>query len=162
MTDFVRQLRERAAHNPRRIVFPESTDPRILAAAMRLVELRIARPILVGSPAATERKTQELGLKLSQVEVIDAGSTVLAERYSKILLPDWRSRGVTEIEAQRRLENPMHFAAAMVRAGDADGFVGRAATTTAETVRAAIHCIGLSPLSSTVSSFFLKIGRAHV
>jgi phosphate acetyltransferase len=43
----------------------------------------------------------------------------------------------------------------MVRAGDADGFVGGAATTTADTVRAAIHCIGLSPLSKTVSSFFL-------
>jgi phosphate acetyltransferase len=49
----------------------------------------------------------------------------------------------------------MYFAAAMVRAGDADGFVGGAATTTADTVRAAIHCIGLSPLSKTVSSFFL-------
>jgi phosphate acetyltransferase len=72
-----------------------------------------------------------------------------------MLLPDWRARGVTEIEAQRRLENPMYFAAAMVRAGHADGFVGGAATTTADTVRAAIHCIGLSATSSIVSSFFL-------
>src|SRR5207247_4649082 len=47
------------------------------------------------------------------------------------------------------------FAAAMVRAGDAEGFVGGAATTTADTVRAAIHCIGLNPTSKTVSSFFL-------
>jgi phosphate acetyltransferase len=49
----------------------------------------------------------------------------------------------------------MYFATAMVRAGDADGFVGGAATTTAETVRAAIQCIGLSATSKTVSSFFL-------
>jgi phosphate acetyltransferase len=49
----------------------------------------------------------------------------------------------------------MYFAAAMVKAGDADGFVGGAATTTADTVRAAIHCIGLSATSKTVSSFFL-------
>ena len=61
----------------------------------------------------------------------------------------------TEVEAQKRLENPMYFAAAMVSAGDADGFVGGAATTTADTVRAAIQCIGLHPSSSTVSSFFL-------
>ena len=51
----------------------------------------------------------------------------------------------------------MYFAAAMVRAGDGDGFVGGAGTTTADTVRAAIHCIGLSPHSSTVSSFFLMV-----
>jgi phosphate acetyltransferase len=49
----------------------------------------------------------------------------------------------------------MYFSAAMVRAGDADGFVGGAATTTADTVRAAVQCIGLRPESSTVSSFFL-------
>jgi phosphate acetyltransferase len=51
----------------------------------------------------------------------------------------------------------MYFAAAMVRAGDADGFVGGAATTTAATVRAAIHCIGLRQGSSVVSSFFLMV-----
>ena len=54
----------------------------------------------------------------------------------------------------------MYFAAAMVRAGDADGFVGGAATTTADTVRAAIHCIGLSTNSKTVSSFFLMALQA--
>src|SRR5205807_451348 len=73
----------------------------------------------------------------------------------RLLLPEWKSRGTTELEAQQRLENPMYFAAAMVRAGDADGFVGGAATTTADTVRAAIHCIGLGAGSKTVSSFFL-------
>src|SRR5262249_22028757 len=122
-----------------------------------LAELQMARPILVGAAAATEQKAKELGLKLSHVEIVDSKSAALIERYSKILLSEWKSRGVTEIEAQHRLENPMYFAAAMVRAGDADGFVGGAATTTAETVRAAIQCIGLSRTSSIVSSFFLMI-----
>jgi phosphate acetyltransferase len=72
-----------------------------------------------------------------------------------MLLPEWKTRGLTELEARQRLDNPMYFAAAMARAGDVDGFVGGAATTTAETVRAAIHCIGLAPGASTVSSFFL-------
>src|SRR5215831_10412415 len=155
MPDLVSQLRERAARTPRRIVFPEANDERILTAAARIAELRMASPILVGSPSATERKAKELGLKLAHIEVVDVSSSALIERYSKMLLPEWRSRGVTEIEAQRRLENPMYFGAAMVRAGDADGFVGGAATTTAETVRAAIHCIGLNATSKTVSSFFL-------
>src|SRR5439155_9663565 len=75
--------------------------------------------------------------------------------YSRLLLPEWKSRGITELEAAQRLENPMYFAAVMVRAGDADGFVGGATTTTAATVRAAIHCIGLGETSKTVSSFFL-------
>jgi phosphate acetyltransferase len=64
---------------------------------------------------------------------------------------------VTEVEAQTRLQNPMYFAAAMVRAGAADGLVGGVATTTGGTVRAMIHCIGLHPASSAVSSFFLMV-----
>src|SRR5207249_4659680 len=115
----------------------------------------MAKPILVGAPAVVEKKCQELGINLSHVEVIDPANRSFADRYVRLLLPDWKSRGVTEVEAQKRLENPMYFAAAMVRAGDADGFVGGAATTTAETVRAAIHCIGLNDISKTVSSFFL-------
>src|SRR4051812_46975617 len=157
MSDIVSQLRERAARVPRRIVFPEGTDSRILLAAAKIVETQMASPILVGSPAAIEEKARSVGARLNHIEIVDSKSHKAIDRYAKILLSDWRSRGVTEIEAQRRLESPMYLAAAMVRSGDADGFVGGAATTTAETVRAAIHCIGLSPASSVVSSFFLMV-----
>jgi phosphate acetyltransferase len=155
MPDFVTQLRERAAKDPKRIVYPEATDPRVLYAAARLIQMRMAKPVLVGAPEAVERRAQELGVKLSSIEIIDPKTLTLVERYMRLLLPDWKSRGITEMEALKRLEDPMYFAAAMVRAGDADGFVGGAATTTADTVRAAIHCIGLSQSSKTVSSFFL-------
>jgi phosphate acetyltransferase len=155
MSDLMQDLRERAAKNPKRIVYPEATDPRVLLAAARMVAARMVRPVLVGPPDQVEKKAREIGIQLSHVEVIDPRSRQLSDRYAKSLLPNWKSRGVTEVEAQRRLENPMYFAAAMVSAGDADGFVGGAATTTADTVRAAIQCIGLHPQSSTVSSFFL-------
>jgi phosphate acetyltransferase len=155
MPDLVTQLRERASKAPKRIVYPESTDARVLTAASWMVDSRMAKPILVGAPQIVETKARELGIKLSHIEIIDPKTPSLVDRYVQLLLPEWKSRGITEVEAARRFENPMYFAAAMVRAGDADGFVGGAATTTAETVRAAIHCIGLSPSSQTVSSFFL-------
>src|SRR5579862_858867 len=161
ISEILHNLRERAAKQPRRIVYPEAADPRILQAVARIVELRMAKPILVGSPALVEKKAKDLGLNLSGIEVVDPGIPALAERYVRLLLPEWRSRGITEVEAAKRIENPMYFAAAMVRSGDAEGFVGGAATTTAETVRAAIHCIGLSAASKTVSSFFL-MALAHV
>src|SRR2546430_14541279 len=155
MPDLVTQLRERAAREPRRIVYPEATDPRVLRAAAHMVEIRMAKPVLLGTPQAVESKARELGVSLSHIEIVDPKTPSLVDRYAKLLLPDWKARGITEVEALKRLENPMYFAAAMVRAGDADGFVGGAATTTADTVRAAIHCIGLSASSKTLSSFFL-------
>jgi phosphate acetyltransferase len=155
MSDLLMQLRERAAKTPKRIVYPEALDARVLRAAARLVESRMAKPVLVGPAAAVENKARELGISLSHIEVIDPKTVNLLERYTGLLLPDWKARGVTEMEARSRFDNPMYFAAAMVRAGDVDGLVGGAATTTAETVRAAIQCIGLSAESKTISSFFL-------
>lgn len=153
--EILHQLRERASKQAKRIVYPEAADPRVLRAVARMVELRMAKPILVGSPALVEKKAKDLGINCSGIEIVDPGIPTLVDRYTKLLLPDWKARGVTEMEAAKRIENPMYFAAAMVRAGDAEGFVGGAATTTADTVRAAIHCIGLSSTSKTVSSFFL-------
>ena len=155
MPDLVTELRVRAAKTPRRIAYPESTDPRVLRAAARIAETGMAKPVLVGLPEQIETKARELGVSLSNLQIVDPKTLTLVDRYVRLLLPDWKARGVTEMEALKRLENPMYFAAAAVRAGDADGYVGGAATTTGETVRAAIHCIGLSPASKTVSSFFL-------
>src|SRR5262245_32077929 len=162
MLDFVTQLRERAAKTPKRIVFPESGDERVLRAAARIVKLRMAKPILVGAPQAIEAKAQELGISLSNIEIADPKTLPLIHCYSRLLLPQWKARGVTELEALKRLGNHLYFAAAMVRAGDADGFVGGAATTTADTVRAAIHCIGVSAASKTVSSFFVMALPSNV
>ena len=155
MSDLLTQLRARAANEPKRIVYPEATDARVLRAAERMVKMRLAKPVLIGSPASVEARAREFGVSLSHVEIVDPTTVSLVRRYVQLLLPDWKSRGVTEMEAMKRLESPLYFAAAMVRAGDAQGFVGGAATTTADTVRAAIRCIGLSATSKTVSSFFL-------
>lgn len=150
----LKKLRERAARLRRRIVFPESTDSRVLQAVRIMAQTGLAEPVLAGPRAAIEARTRELGLNLGTIEIIEPHAARI-DRYASMLLPEWKTRGLTELEARQRLDNPMYFAAAMARAGDVDGFVGGAATTTAETVRAAIHCIGLAPGASTVSSFFL-------
>ena len=154
--DLLRQLRERAATRPKRIVYPESLDPRILRAARNVADTRMALPFLVGIPDTVAQNAKAQGVDLSGIEII-SNDTRAIDRYAAILLPEWRAKGITEMEARTRLGNPVYFATAMVRAGDADGFVGGVSTTTADTVRAAIQCIGLREGSSTVSSFFLMV-----
>src|SRR5437868_9997780 len=105
--DLLSRLRERAARNPRRIVYPESTDPRILRAAQTVAETKMARPILVGSAEAIEKAAKAAGVNLSGVEIADMGISS-QKQYAALLLPDWKSRGVMEVEAQTRLQNPMY------------------------------------------------------
>ena len=119
----VRQLRKR-----QRIVFPEGSDPRVIDAAARLAREGLVEPILVG------RDVQP------------------SDRYARLYYERRRSKGVTEVEALEISRRPLFYATLMVQAGDADGFVGGAANTTGETVRAALHAIGTRPNVKTVSS----------
>jgi phosphotransacetylase len=73
----VTRLRNRSASNPRRIVYPESGDPRVLRAAARIVAMKMAKPILVGGQTVIERKAGELGVPLAQIEIVDPASGVL-------------------------------------------------------------------------------------
>ena len=95
MPDLVTELRERAAVNPKRIVYPEATDPRVLRAVERIVKMRMGKPVLVGSPQKIEAKARELGVNLTHIEIVDAKTQALVDGYARLLLPNWKSRGVT-------------------------------------------------------------------
>jgi len=155
-TDLLQHLREQAARGPKRIVYPEALDPRILRAARIIADTKMAVPVLVGLPDAVAEAAKSESVSLSGIEIVSNDSHAI-DRHAAMLLPEWRAKGVTEMEARARLRNPVYFAGAMVRAEDADGFVGGVATTTADTVRSAIQCIGLREGTTTVSSFFLMV-----
>ena len=126
--DLLKQLREQAAGVSKRIVYPEALDSRILRAARKMADTRMAVPVLVGLPDAVAETAETQGVSLSGIEIVNHDSGAV-DRYASILLPEWRAKGVTEVEARARLRNPIYFAGAMVRAGDADGRgSGRGAT----------------------------------
>jgi len=143
---FFAGLVDRARRQPKRIVFPEGSDPRVREAAARLARDGVMRPILIGSkPADTP----------SGVMFVDPAQAPALEKYAALYYERRRARGVTQVEAAEVARRPLYFASLMVQAGDADGCVGGAANTTAETVRAALHCIGADPRVRLVSSVFL-------
>lgn len=131
----------RGIRKRKRIVFPEGSDPRIVEAATRLAREGLLDPILVGNKS---------GNVPDGVKFVEPG-----RKYARIYFERRRAKGITEVEAARISECPLYFAALMVAAGDADGFVGGASNTTADTVRALLHCIGTRADVRTVSSVFL-------
>src|SRR5947199_10554056 len=68
-----------------------------------------------------------------------------------------RSKGVTLEEAEQTVRDPLYYGNLLVREGKADGSVAGATNTTAHTVRAALHCIGIRPGFRIVSSFFVMV-----
>lgn len=151
---FLDSVHARARANPRRIVLPEGADERTLVAAARLHADGLARPLVVGGPeiAAELRR-----LGAGEVEVLDSAADARRPLLASLLFERRRAKGMTEDDAHRLAADPLLFGALLVAAGEADGCVAGAVSTTADVMRAAIWAIGPAPGIRTVSSTFYMV-----
>jgi phosphate acetyltransferase len=155
--NILEKLKARVRVNRQRIVLPEGEDPRVIAAAGQIMTQGCASPTLLGSETAMREAAVRAGVSLDGVKLVDPASSPALGGYARILHERRRAHGLTLDEATQAARRPLYFAALAVAAGDADGCVGGAANTTAETVRAALQAIGLAPRARLLSSFFLML-----
>lgn len=149
----------RAARDPRRIVLPEAGDERILRAAVELAAAGVCHPVLVGPAAEVRASMDAAGLRPERVEIVDPATSPARGVVRGALADALARREPTAEEIDARLAEPLYWANAMVRAGLADGSVAGAATSTADTVRAALRVLGTAPDVRLVSSYFLMALR---
>lgn len=154
MTTFIEGVRTRASALSRRIVFPESADPRTLAAVEVLKLNRIVEPVLVLDPQAPEThdRARALGVECFDPR-LDAGRADLTET----LLGLRQRRGMTADAAKRLGADPLFFAAWLVGTGAVDGCVAGATHATADVLRAALWLVGPAAGVQTVSSAFYMV-----
>lgn len=157
MQTLVEKLKTRARASLQRIVLAEGEDPRVVSAGAAIAREGFAKITLLGRKQIIASVAADLHVALAEVAIADPAASDRAETYSQIYCERRRSRGVSLDEARDIARRPLHFAALSVAAGDADGTVGGAANTTGETVRAALHAIGLASDAKLVSSFFVMI-----
>ncbi|MTH79252.1 phosphate acetyltransferase [Paracoccus aestuariivivens] len=134
-----------ARANPRHIILSEGRDPRVCDAALRLSSEGLARITLLDGPDLPGITS------LCPAEAPDL--VELSVHWHRMRA----SRGMTAERALDEMRDPIRQAAMRVRLGHADGTVGGAVATTADTVRAALQIIGKSPDAGIVSSFFLML-----
>ena len=159
MTAFLDRITRRAGQLHRRIVLPEGTDPRTLAAAAALHRERRAVPVLLGPRDRISQGLEAEGADPAELEVVDPETDPRQARFVELLLDLRRDRGLDEATARAWARDPLIFGALMVREGDAHGSVAGAAHSTGDVIRAAIRCVGLRPGISTVSSTFYMVCR---
>lgn len=131
----------------RHIILPEGSDPRIREAASIAVREGLARISLIDGEA-------------EGAVTIDSARAYDLDELTQSYLELRRKKGVTPEEARAAMRDPIRQAAMRVRLDMADGTVGGAITTTADTVRAALQIIGRAPDAGIVSSFFLMLPEA--
>ena len=153
--EFLEKLEARAASVGGRIVLAEGHDPRAIEAAAELAAKNVCSVVLV-CPAAA-RGSAHTDLEANGVEVADPATDPRSGRLAELLHQRRAHKGLTPDEARVAVEDPLYFSSLLVASGEADASIGGAVRTTAETVRAALHCIGPGEGLKTVSSSFIMV-----
>ncbi len=155
--NILERIRQRAAADPQHIVLPEGEDPRTVAAAAVLTRDRLARVTVLGDEEKVRAAAREAGADLGGVQLLDHRRAPDFEKVAALYHELRRAKGMMPDEARIAVRDPLYYGNLLVREGKADGSVAGATNTTAHTVRAALHCIGMRAGLRVVSSFFVMV-----
>ncbi len=137
------------------IVFPEAEiSDRVMKAVEIILKKKVARPILLGD----EEKILAKGYKIAGATIINPKKSELVKEFAPKLYEIRKAKGMTEKEAQKLVQDPFYFASMMVYCGYADGTLGGAETSTADSLRPGLQIIKAKEGIKTISSCTMFIG----
>ena len=146
-------IKKLKAH-PRKIVFTEGTDPRILEASARLLSGTFLTPVLVGNLDEIQAAAEEASFNIRGAEIIDPEAFPDMEKMVSTLV-ELRKGKMSEEECRKLLKQANYFGTMLVKMGYADALLGGATYSTADTVRPALQIIKTKPGNKIVSSCFI-------
>ncbi|MBI4547933.1 MAG: NADP-dependent malic enzyme [Ignavibacteriae bacterium] len=147
----------KAQHEPKRIVFPEGEEEKILRAAHIIVDERIALPILLGSRTLIRQRIQDLGLNLDNIEIINPSKSEKLDAYITAYYTKRQRKGITPFDAERQVKTHNIFGMVMVDNGDADGLISGLTQHYPDTVRPALQIIGKKDGVQRIAGLYMLV-----
>ena len=139
-------------NHPKRIVFPEGTEPRVLAAAAEYVHLQLGVAVLLGKRDEIEAAAEAGHVSLKKILVIDPETAEDLPLFVRRIESMSRYKGIAEIDARKIVINPNYFGALMLQNGQVDGLVGGATSNSGSILRPLFQLIkplaGIKSISS--------------
>jgi malate dehydrogenase (oxaloacetate-decarboxylating)(NADP+) len=158
-----RNIGKAAKRDPKRIVFPDANNPRVLRAVEQVLEEEIARPILLGRRSAIETLCKELDLPLlDRVAVIDPRESGAASGYAERMFALRQRKGMSMAMANSLVTKSNYYAALMVERGDADGIVTGLRLNYPESIRPALQIFGLRPGAKVAVGMYMMVLKNSV
>jgi malate dehydrogenase (oxaloacetate-decarboxylating)(NADP+) len=142
---------------PKRIVFPEGEEEKILRAAQIIIDEKIAQPILIGGSTTIHQKISELGLDLASVEIVNPGRSEKFHDYINSYYAARQRKGITRFDAEREMMTHNIFGMTMVQQGDADGLISGLTQHYPETVRPALQIIGKKEGATRIAGIYMLV-----
>jgi len=158
----VRNITEKAQGSPKRVVFAEADNIKILKAAQTAYEEGVAFPILLGKKSKIERLMQEYSIEFSEVQIIDPKSEEEEERrisFGNMFFEKRKRKGFTEFESIQIMRERNHFGAMMVEMGEADAMISGITRNYRDVVRPAIQTVGLQKDVHTIAGMYILVTK---
>ena len=153
----MRTMIHKAQRSPKRVVFPEGEETKILRACQILHDEEIAKPILLGRETVIRQRIADLRLNLDSIRIVDPAKSGDLLRYAEELYLLRQRKGVTRSEAQELVTNRNYFGSLMVALGDADVVIGGLTQHYPETIRPGLEVIPVRAGFRKVSGLYLLI-----
>jgi len=161
-TEIVRGMVHKAQQSPKKIVYPEGEEEKIIRAAHSVHQENIAQPVLVGDEETIKDKIKELGYNISTFEIIDPNKYSKTDDYAKALYLKRQRKGMTKRDASKVIKEPNYFASMMVECGDADALIGGITYHYPQTIRPALQCIGVRKGLNVVSGMYIVVIKRKI
>ena len=158
----MRGIINRAVRDPKRVVFPEGEEPKIIRAARMIADEGIAFPILLGQRGTIERIAEENHISLRDILIEDPAKSDKRDKYADYLWQRRQRKGLSHGEAHQLLFNGNYFGSVMVACGDADALLSGVGMHYPETIRPALQVIGAHPKAEIVSGLYMLVFEKHV
>jgi malate dehydrogenase (oxaloacetate-decarboxylating)(NADP+) len=158
----MRAIGSKARKDPRKVVFADAENARILKAAQIVLDEGIAYPILLGDPRKIASIAEANKISLEGMEVLDPKSDELESRrqaYGEIYFRKRQRRGINFYEAFKKMKDRNHFGCMMVETGDADAMISGLTRNYADTIRPAIQIIGTEEGVQKIAGMYIMLTK---
>lgn len=158
----IRVIGNKARRSPKRLVFAEADNQKILKAASILYDDGIAYPILLGDRARITKIAEQNNIDLADIPIIDPRSDEMDEKrefYSELFFKKRHRKGINKYESLKIMKDRNHFGCMMVETGDADAMLSGLTKTYAEAIRPALQIIGIEEGVRKIAGMYLLLTK---
>ncbi len=149
---FIGSIIEKLQRHPKRLVFPEGEEPRVLQAARQYYSLRLGAPIVLGDRTKIKRIAGELGVNLQGIRIINPADSSDLENFCSRYSRMRQEKGHEATDARSIMSNPNYFGAMMVAMHQVDGLVSGTSDFSESVLRPLFQIIKVAPGQTTASS----------
>jgi malate dehydrogenase (oxaloacetate-decarboxylating)(NADP+) len=158
----IRALGSKARKDPKRVVFADAENVKVLKAAQIALDEGIAFPILLGNPDVINSLAEANSIVIDGMDIINPKSEALTEQraaFGEVFFKKRQRRGVNKYEASKLMKDRNYFGCMMVEMGEADAMISGLSRNYPDTIRPAIQIIGTEDGVSKIAGMYIMLTK---